>query len=158
MSIVHASSTVANAARLPPVIETVTLSGSTGTPNTSTDFAISTNNAEVRWYFNSDGTIDRLKLQLPDSFDLFPGVQWCNQTPVGSYWLRFTHNAGDVNNVGNTSGSWLIMTTALSQGWNESTNGFAETAGSSKVEIATDSGGSNIVATGYYGGTATVEI
>lgn len=138
--------------------DVITLSGTTGSPNTSTDFAISTNDAYVRWFFNSDGTVDRLKLQGADSFEIFGPSQWSNGTPIGDYWLRFTHNAGDAANLGNSSGSWLAMTTALSQGWQETTNGFAVTTGSSKVEIASDSGGTTIVATGYYGGTASIEI
>lgn len=156
MSIMHGVSAIM--AKAIPVPEVITLSGSTGSPNTAVDFAISTNDAEVRWFFNSDGTVDRLKLQGSDVFEIFGPAQWCNQTPVGDYWLRFTHNAGDAANVGNSSGSWLAMTSNLSQGWQETTNGFATHSGSSKVEIATDSGGSNIVATGYYGGTAEVEV
>lgn len=157
MSIMHGTSIISKAKKLFEG-EIITLSGSTGSPNTANDFAISTNDAEVRWFFNSDGTIDRLKLQGSDVFEIFGPEQWCNQDPVLDYWLRFTHNAGDAANVGNSSGSWLAMTGNLSQGWQETTNGFATHSGSSKVEIATDSGGSNIVATGYYGGTAEIEV
>lgn len=154
MSIIHAASTVmSNDPKESGDI--VTLSGTTGSPNTSLDFAISTNNAEVRWFFNTDGTIDRLKLQ---GSDVFEWGNWCNQTPTISYWGRFTHNAGDTANVGNSSGSWISMISNISQGWNEDQDGFATYSGSSKFEIATDSGGSNIIATGYYGGTAEIEV
>lgn len=157
MSIMHAASTIMSHDPKESG-DVVTLSGSSGTPNTSSDFAISTDNASVYWQFNTDGTVDRIKTQQSDVFDIFPGVQWCNQSPTIDYWIRFTHNAGDASNFGNSSGSWIAMTTAVGQGWQETTNGFAETSGSSKVEIATDSGGSNIVATGYYGGTANIEV
>lgn len=151
----HAASTVANAARLPPIIETVSLSGTTGSPNTSLDFAISTNNAEVRWFFNSDGTIDRIKLQ---GSDVFEWGNWCNQVPEGDYWMRFTHNADDTANVGQSSGSWLSMVSNIGQGWQETQDGFASYSGSSKMEISTDASGTPIVATGYYGGTAEIEV
>jgi hypothetical protein len=157
MSIMHAGSAImARSANIAGDI--ITLSGTTGSPNTSNDFAISTDNASVLWGFQADGTVDRHKTQGADVFDIFPGSQWCNQTPVLDYWIRWTHNAGDAANFGESSGTWRQMNTARNQGWEETTNGFATTSGSSKVEIATDASGSNIVATGYYGGTAEIEV
>lgn len=157
MSVMHGTSMISNAARLPAVLEVVTLSGSSGTPNTATDFAISPANSYVYWMFNADGTIDLLKLQGADQFEKFSPDQWCNLTPEQDYWIRFTHNAGDASNLGHTSGTWFAMTSAIGQGWEETTDGFSTYEGSSKVEIATDSGGVTIVATGYYGGRADVE-
>lgn len=156
MSIMHSVSAIM--AKPIPITEVITLSGTTGSPNTSTDFAISTANASVYWAFNADGTVDRIKTQGSDVFEIFSPAQWCNVTPAGSYWIRFTHNAGDVANMGNSSGTWFAMSGANGQGWQETFDGFATHAGSSKVEIATDAAGSNIVATGYYGGTAEIEI
>ena len=153
----HASSTVMAKSYVEPAGDTISLSGTTGSPNTSLDFAISTNNAEVRWFFNTDGTIDRIKLQGTDVYEIL-APQWCAGTPSISYWMRFTHNAGDTANVGQSSGSWISMVSNIGQGWLETQDGFATYSGSSKVEIATDSGGSNIVATGYYGGTAEIEV
>jgi len=157
MSIIHASSTVMARSQTESN-EVITLSGTTGSPNTSTDFAISTNNASVYWAFNADGTVDRIKTQGTDIFEIFGPNQWCNTDPALNYWIRFTHNAGDAANLGNSSGTWFAMSGANGQGWQETTNGFATHSGSSKVEISTDSGGSTIVATGYYGGTAEIEI
>jgi len=138
--------------------DVITLSGSTGSPNTSTDFAISPSNAYVWWYFNSDGTVDRLKLQGADSLEIFGPSQWCLGTPTVDYWIRFTANSGNAANLGDSSGSWLALTSNRSQGWQEIQNDFAVYTGSSKVEIATDAAGVTIVATGYYGGTASIEL
>ena len=150
------ASGVTVAALQPAISDVISLSGTTGSPNTSTDFAISTNDASVGWWFNSDGTIDRLKLQGADSFEW---GYWCNPAPIGDYWIRFTHNASDnANGSSSSTGSWLAMTSATNQTWLEITNGFATTSGSSKAEISSDASGSPIVATGYYGGSANVEI
>lgn len=157
MSIMHASSTVM--ARTSIVTgDVITLSGSTGSPNTSLDFAISTANASVYWAFNADGTIDRIKTQGSDVYEIFGPTQWCNQTPESNHWIRFTHNAGDTSNFGSASGTWWLLTTAIGHGWEETRNGYFTTSGSSKVEISSDSGGGNIEATGYYGGTAEIEV
>lgn len=134
------------------VIETVTLSGTTGTPNTTLTVKLSPTDATAGWDFNSDGTVDNEATAGISQFN--GGVEWIDLSPTGSYWIRATLNAGNAPDSG-TLGTWLALT--ISRSWRWTITGTGTTSGSVKIEIATDSGGSTIVATGYYGATATVE-
>lgn len=140
--------------------EKVTLSGSSGSPNVATDNAISPADAEVSWEFRTDGSVWRLFDNAADS-QFNAGVQW-NPSPGIDYWIRFTLDAGDAANVGNTFGVWHKLAGAGSSnrsfGWREIQSGFQTEAGTAQVDIATDVAGSNIVATGFYRGVATVEL
>jgi len=143
-----------------PINDVITLSGTTGSPNIFTDFALSPLNAQAHWEFRTDGSLWKMALRGSD-IQFQSGVQWCASTPLGEYWARWTFNANDVHNVGSASGTWRKIAGSGAGvqyfGWLETTDGFATTEGSVKVEIASDSGGSTIVATGYYGGKADVE-
>lgn len=134
------------------VSETVTLSGTTGAPNVSTVSKVSPTDANAGFIFNSDGTIDTYNFSGLVQFAA--GVQWIDQTPSGSYWIRATANAGNGADTG-TYNTWLALTTNRSWLW--TITGIGTTGGSVKIEIATDAAGATIVATGYYGGSATVE-
>lgn len=138
-------------------VEVITLSGTTGSPISSTDTDYNPNNAFVEWNFRSDGTVDLVKGGSGTS-QYQAGIQWSNyQTSPGSgYYIRFTLNADDspvVNGGADALGDILIMTSDNSVRWSQT--GTGTRAGSVKVEIG-NATMSTIHATGYYGGTAQV--
>ena len=162
MSIVHFQSTVIGEPGAAPPGPTYTLSGSTGTPNDVTNTESSPTNSSAWWEFRTNGTVwskgDSGTVQFQDS------IEWTDEqdTPTVDIWIRSTANAGAAHTTGPTNGIWNVLQGSGEANqrwtWTETTDGEATTQGSVKIEIATDSGGSNIVATGYYQGTAIVEI
>lgn len=105
----------------------------------------------VTFRFNTDGTLDVLRVQGADI------------TPVGSYvlpgsvsaitWVRFTVNANGGSTVG-VPNTWQQLTSARTYGMNYSTGGGTDTVTYDfDFELATDSGGSNIVASANVTGT-----
>ena len=143
------------------VSETITLSGTSGAPNVSTDTEDTPTNAVAGWRFYANGDVRRV---VNSTYTLFnSGTEWSNVDPANNYWLRATLDSGNAPNSGTGgTGTWQVLagpgeSTLISYEWLEDSDPFAEanTAGTLKIEIATDSGGSNIVATGYYRGTAT---
>ena len=135
------------------------LSGTSGSPNSAVDVKTTPTDTTVSWIFNTDGTVDKKEAASTSQFQT--GVEWDSDqpTPCVDNWLRATVDVGDTPSVG-TIGSWSKVAGAGSSiqtyTWAETTNGAADQTGTLKIEIATDSGGTNIVATGYYRGTAQV--
>lgn len=151
MTIGHFSSVISAAA--PAAAEVITLSGTTGSPNANSTIKLDPTDADCSWIFNTDGTIDKVSTTGTAQFQA--GVEWCSDSPpTGSYWLRATSYSGSSPTTG-TLGSWLALTSTRTFQWYQSVVGTTG-VGVIKVEIATDSGGSTIVATGYYQGNATV--
>lgn len=157
MSIAHFSSTTFQTFE---ISEVITLSGTTGDPNQAIDFETSPTNAQAWWDFKTDGRI--WKEGLSAGF-FQSGTEWNSNYPDApgrDYWIRATANADSAPNLGQTLNTWHVLYgTGQSDrrwGWEEAAIGSY--LGSIKVEIATDSGGSNIVATGYYEGRADVEV
>ena len=139
--------------------EVITLSGTTGSPISYTDVGEDPGNASVTWIFETDGEVQVLRL-IESDFQYATGVQWSDwqPTPGQDYWIRATNNAGSNPTGGSGLGTWLKVAGSGSSNrswvWFRATVGT--TTGSIKVEIATDSGGTDIVATGYYEGAAQV--
>ena len=152
MTIIHAQSTVAT------LVEEWTLAGSSGSPTLSTDFAISPANAQCGFAFNADGTIDR---NQNGSTSFFANFSSFATTPRADIWMRLTLDANDFPNVGGLSaGVWYQVVGGSNRvvQWLEDTDGFAVTTGVVKVELCTVGDCSNIVATGYYKGTSSIEV
>jgi hypothetical protein len=138
--------------------ETITLSGTAGTPNNDNAVVIDPGTATAGWRFETDGEVFRV---TGPQFQA--GIEWTDlqPTPGKDYWIRATANSGSVPNAGSDSlGVWHKVAGSGSGNrtwqWQRTTVGIYQ--GSVKVEIATDSGGTDIVATGYYGGIAEIEI
>ena len=135
--------------------EVITLSGTSGTPNLSADAQAFPTDASAGWQFRSNGSVYYYN---GVGFSLWmSGVEWSSFYPSpGTYYIRATTDSGSApNSTVNTSdavGSWLALSSNRSWYWNEA--GVGTYAGVCKIEIATDSGGTNIVATGYYSGNA----
>ncbi len=133
----------------------VTLSGTSGTPILSSILVNDPANATSGWKFKSDGSVQRKSGGGGGTYATYlPGVQWINVEPGHTYYLRATSNAGDANTSG-TLNTWLALSSDLTYEWTQTSIGTK--TGSLKIEIATDSGGSDIVATGYYGGFSEVD-
>jgi hypothetical protein len=139
---------VASAIAFPIGGDVVTLSGTSGSPNYATDTA---SVALAGWRFNSDGTVD--KMEGGSAFQFNSTTEWVipNVYGNGPYWIRYTEDSGATANwISNSAkNTWLALTSDRIWQW---TSNIGIRTGAGKVEIAKDSGGSNIVATGYYGG------
>lgn len=132
-----------------PDEEAAQLSGSLGSPNWIVKGPLSAGGGG-QWTFVNNGTLFK-------DGDLFQaGTQWnVNQpTPEKDYWLRATQASGDAPTTG-TLGSWQKIAgegsaASLVYRWTV-TPGTDDLLGIIKVELSTNSAGTNIVATGYYG-------
>lgn len=139
--------------------DTITLSGTSGSPNARTASETSPTDSYMEWSFETDGTVDTNRSDT-GSTQFQTGVEWnaSQPTPTATYYIKATLSAGTTPTSGSTMTTWLALTTRRWWRWTETRNGFYTTTGTLKIEIATDSGGTNIVATGYYRGTAAVEL
>jgi hypothetical protein len=150
-----------SAKRAQVVTPVITLSGSTGTPNESDSGSHSTAGGSVSWWFYPDGTVDRNN-GSPALSQFQDGIEWHDgqDSPTGNYWIRGTDDGGSlVPDDGAALNTWHRIL-----GSGEATRVFTLAPGAAgpgvksgqlKIDIATDSSGTNIVATGYYSHTMT---
>jgi hypothetical protein len=140
---------------------TESLSGTSVSRNQVSDSQTSPTDSDVYWEFNTSGQVwkhDTTGTQLND------GVEFTDEqdSPTVDLWIKATLDNGDAPTSGPALGSWWQVTGGSGSTrrwtWTETTDGFATTAGTIKVELSTDSGGTPVVATGYYRGTASVEL
>ena len=131
---------------------TVSLSGTTGTPNSASSLAEDPANAESGWRFRVNGSVQRETTAGWGGWAT--GVEWIDATPPSTYYIRATNYSG-TNPTSGTLGSWLALTTEREWVWLRSSVGI--TQGVLKIEIDTVGDGSNIIATGYYKGFSEVE-
>lgn len=110
------------------------------------DTGVPTVTYEVRWFFDTDGTADEYRAQDTDNLNLVlivPGVK------AADTWVRCTENSGLTLTTG-TPGTWQQL---------NSTRTFAiarsllESGYNITFELATDSSGTNIVASKTISGT-----
>ena len=101
------------------------------------------------WRFQTNGVI----MPLRDGDVPLESTVWNNKTPPRKdYWIKFTTNTQGVGQAppdSNDAINWSALTTARSVTWTANTG--VPLQGSVKVEIAADSAGQEILATGYYG-------
>jgi hypothetical protein len=98
------------------------------------------------YLFNSNGLIRYWQTGTNDG----AVGNWASPTTTGigsSYWIRFTQTGsfGGVTETGSARGTWISLSTSPTFGVEKPTAGYGERTYT--VQIATDSGGSNIVAT-----------
>lgn len=131
--------------------ETVSLIGTQSTPVNQIGLSNeNTGGTTFGWAFAGDGRI--IETNTNGTGSTVNYGNWCsNNPPQNSYWIRFTTNAGEVidENISADLNIWHALTSSRSAKWSMGYQVFY--GGSVKVEIATDSAGSTIVATGYYG-------
>lgn len=135
--------------------ESVSLEGTQVSPEFDASFPVSSGNINIGWRFNADGTVEDYNSAV-GGYDSFGHLDWVNTspTPQGSYWIRFTVDYNDSNATldSGTIGSWVSLGVNQEFRYNDSTTAgsYGSVALRHKVEIATDSSGTTIVATGYY--------
>lgn len=75
-----------------------------------------------------------------------------NETGIGSsYWIRATLSSGSTPNNGNPGiGTWLQLNTTRTWGYSSGGGTIGTRTGTLLFQIASDSGGTNIVASGSF--------
>jgi hypothetical protein len=140
-----------------PVTEVVTLSGTSGAPNLSTDVETVPTNALAGWRFRANGTVERIVSDVWTQFQ--DGVEWVDtqDTPTGPFWIKATVDSGDAPNVGNSVDLWFSLAALVTWAWEENSDPLNEatTEGVIQVDISDESDGTPILDTGFYKGTAT---
>lgn len=142
--------------------ERFTLSGTDGTPNALTD-ASTSGTVTATWQFETDGEVWTFRDVGSDN-QFQDGVEFSSKQPNSGkdLWIKATQTGvttpGDAPNVGDSTDSWLKVrgTSSANRSWGWTQTGLGITEGTVKVDLSTDSGGSTIVATGYYKGTAEI--
>lgn len=131
--------------------ETISLSGTSGTPEPTSNTVSAANYCRAGLTLYADGTMTQADGYQGNSNTSFG--RWCNVTPSQTYYVRGTHQSGDAQaDDSQPLNSWLALSSGRSFMVIDTTNslnyGYKHSV--LKVEIASDSGGSNILATGYY--------
>ena len=108
--------------------------------------------------FNADGTIDSQENTV-NGFNHIAVASWYTPTggtPGTGYWIRATLTGG-TNPIVGTLSTWLQLSSTRT--WQNTITGIDYLQAIMTIEIATDSGGSNIVATATnYAIEAQVEV
>lgn len=143
-----------------PSSGTISISDFYGTSNvvyrldsaTYQDFAISPDDARVTYTVGSDGTL----LVTDATFGTIASYNWITPTTGSTtHYVRATLTSGTFSS--GTTGSWLALTT--NRAWvTEVTSSFGTKSTSALIEIATDSGGTNVVVSANVTLEATVEL
>lgn len=135
--------------------ETVTLSGTSGSPNASVDKEDTPTNALAGWRWQSDGDVESIVADVWTEFQ--SGTEWVDTSTPGNYWLQATLDAGDTPTTHPGLGSFLQLDIQRSYTWLEDSDppGFASTAGTLQIDISSQSDGTPILDTGFYRGTAS---
>ncbi len=134
-----------------------TLSGTTGAPNSASDYNLFPDDSLAGWRFYNNGEVWKVETTTTQFRD---GIEWSSEQPTVTVdaWIRATYYSGDSPNSGDTLNTWHKVGNGSNRAWLWSVTGAGSEVGVIKVEIATDSGGSDIVATGYYRGSAIVDV
>lgn len=135
----------------------VNASGTSGSPNISTDLRTTDPSgftASAGWYFRSDGSVDEYDDGSIIEFNPSPDEWYVpNGAPGATYYIRFTLDAGTAaNNITPAVGTWGALSSDRYIYYSATVGALGTLVdnGTYQVDIATDSGGTNIIATGYY--------
>ena len=139
--------------------ESVSLEGTSSNAEDFFDRAASNNHDLIMgWRFGSDGNVykyESIYNMGGNGIYLHSSSTWNNITPSQTYYIRVTNFGGTVNlstSDSDTLNSWIALSSNRDFRVRDSRNltTYADENMIMKVEIASDSSGSNIVATGYY--------
>lgn len=115
------------------------------------DFALDPADASSVLTFDSDGDGTMAGISS-DSFN------WFQPTTAGigaGYWIRLTVNSGTSPTGGSPTATWLQLNSARS--WSLTRTTIGTSSGNYTLQIASDSGGANIVSDATITMTSTVE-
>jgi len=118
----------------------------------ASSFVVDPADAQAFWRFNPDGTVDRKNTGGTTANQ----QQWYRPTggtPGTGYWIRCTVNSGTTP-TGSATGSWLQLNAART--WQHDQTVIGTVTCTLTIEIASDSGGANIVSSGSFTITADV--
>lgn len=138
--------------------ESVSLSGTTTTPITFFDQGSGIQDLVMGWRFGSDGNIYKYESIYNvggAGLYLYSSTQWNNITPSQTYYIRVSNFSGSKTlsvSDSDTLNSWIALSSNRDFRVRDSRDieTYAQENVVMKVEIASDSGGSNILDTGYY--------
>lgn len=140
--------------------EAISLSGTSGTPESFMDMGSGVDDLVMGWVFDADGNIYKYESIYNVGGQgkyLHSSSEWNNITPSTTYYIKFSNHAGNTMSTSPSSdtsgvGIWMSLATDKKFYFRDSRDitSYADEEGTVKVEISTTSNGSNIVATGYY--------
>lgn len=141
-----------------PVSETVALSGSNTSYNTVYGTTASGIDARAGWKFKTDGTLFKTNATGGTyNVQFGAGSEWCNGTPSQTYYINGTVQSGGLGTGSSVANAWLALNVERTfQVVDTSAGGFVPNC-SMLFRIASDSGGANILASGYYAMIANQE-
>ncbi len=112
----------------------------------------------------TNGELWSIRLVL-SNVQLEVGVDWdgFQPSPLRDYWARLTYVSGTATNYGNTvdGSTWYKVAgsgSAAVEFGHENSAPTSSVSGTTKVEIASDSGGLNILANANYTTVATIDL
>lgn len=134
----------------------VALAGTSGVPRTAFKSSVTPSLSSVDWEFRSDGTVYKVEGVVETQDNAATTWYPSGSPPSNTYWIRFTlaDTIQDTPDVGDALNTWHSLNATRTFGFNRVAAGSE--VGNIKVEIATDSAGSTIIATGYYEGEVDV--
>lgn len=135
-------------------LDVISLEGTAGSPHTNVRQTTSDGSVRVGFTFQASRVVSEWDTDASPVASGTGHENWCNQIPQNDYWFRFTQISSPSGGsyTGDALNTWHADTATNSCLWtdNRTASGYADESAVWKVEIASDSGGSNIVATGYY--------
>ena len=141
--------------------ETVSLEGTIASPELNSSFPFSDGSLQLGWKFATNGGIADYNNDGSPTDQNSGHTPWVNtnpNAPSGSYWIRASiqsqsdSGSQSFTNSPSALNTWLALSSLRSFLFedNRTSATYADANVVLKIEIASDSGGSNIVATGYY--------
>jgi len=140
------------------IVETVSLEGTTSSPENNGSYPITDGSINMGWRFASDGAVRNYNADRVPQYGNSSHTDWINTTPSVTYYIRATIHDDASNSSATTTNSpsalntWLALTTNRTFLFedNSGSNSYGQRHITWKIEISDDSGGSNILDTGYY--------
>lgn len=136
--------------------DAINLEGTSGSPEVTGHLPLSDGGVNMGWRFNVSGAVEDYDNDRATQYQAAGHIPWARTGYVGTYYIRATDvssgNDHTWTNSPNSLGTWWQLNSSRSFFFedNDLPASYVGRFVKLKIEIATDSIGSNIVATGYY--------